>query len=104
MDERGAAVVISPHPKRREPREIDRDLYTWCHLVEKFFARLKEFKRIAMRADKTDQNFTALIYLRAPSSTHVESRQALDVSGPDRNTNAGINLRLQPASVSRRGV
>ena len=65
MDERGAAVVISPHPKRREPREIDRDLYTWRHLVENFFGKLKEFKRIAMRADKTDQSFAALIYLCA---------------------------------------
>jgi transposase len=65
MDERGAAVVISPHPKRREPREIDRDLYTGRHLVENFFGKLKEFKRIAMRADKTDQSFAALIYLCA---------------------------------------
>ena len=51
--------------KRREPREIDRDLYTWRHLVENFFGKLKEFKRIAMRADKTDQSFAALIYLCA---------------------------------------
>jgi transposase len=65
MDERGAAVVISQHPKRREPREIDRELYTWRHLVENFFGKLKEFKRIAMRADKTDQSFAALIYLCA---------------------------------------
>ena len=65
MDERGAAVVISQHPKRRQPREIDRDLYTWRHLVENFFGKLKEFKRIAMRADKTDQSFAALIYLCA---------------------------------------
>jgi transposase len=41
MDERGAAVVISQHPKRREPREIDRDLYTWRHLVENFFGKLQ---------------------------------------------------------------
>ena len=65
MDERGSAVVISQHPNRREPRQIDRDLYTWRHLVENFFGKLKEFKRIAMRADKTDQSFAALIYLCA---------------------------------------
>ena len=65
MDERGSAVVISQHPNRREPRPIDRDLYAWRHLVENVFGKLKEFKRIAMRADKTDQSFAALIYLCA---------------------------------------
>ena len=64
-DERGSAVVISQHPNRREPRQIDCDLYTWRHLVENFFGKLKEFKRIAMHADKTDQSFAALIYLCA---------------------------------------
>jgi transposase len=65
MDERGSAVDISQHPNRREPRQIDRDLYAWRHLFENFFGKLKEFKRIAMRADKTDQRFAALIYLCA---------------------------------------
>jgi transposase len=34
-------------------------------LIENFFGKLKEFKRIAMRADKTDKNFEAAIYLAA---------------------------------------
>ncbi|MEA2908800.1 MAG: hypothetical protein QOJ15_881, partial [Bradyrhizobium sp.] len=29
------------------------------------FCKLKEFKRIAMRADKTDQSFTAMIHIAA---------------------------------------
>jgi transposase len=44
---------------------IDAQLYKWRHLIENFFCKLKEFKRIAMRADKTDQNFEACIYLAA---------------------------------------
>ena len=40
-------------------------MYKWRHLIENFFGRLKEFKRIAMRADKTDQSFTSMIYLAA---------------------------------------
>src|ERR1700712_3990855 len=60
MDERGAAVVISQHPKRRKPREIDRDLDPWRHLVENFFGKLKEFKRIAMRAAQYTQYTTIL--------------------------------------------
>jgi len=35
------------------------------HLIENFFGKLKEFKRIALRADKTDKSFGAMIYLAA---------------------------------------
>ena len=35
------------------------------HLIENLFCKLKEFKRIALRADKTDQSFAAMIHLAA---------------------------------------
>ena len=63
LDERGAKLVISQHPRRASPRPIDRDIYKWRHLIENFFCKLKEFKRIAMRSDKTDQSFSAMIQL-----------------------------------------
>jgi transposase len=62
---RGAKVVISQHPRRSRPLAIDLEIYKWRHLIENFFCKLKEFKRIAMRADKTDQSFSAMIYLTA---------------------------------------
>ena len=62
---RGAKIVISQMPRRKEPLEIDRDIYKWRHLIENFFCKPKEFKRIAMRSDKTDTSFAAMIYLRA---------------------------------------
>jgi transposase len=65
LNERGAKIVISQHPRRARPLAIDAEIYKWRHLIENFFAKLKEFKRIAMRADKTDQSFAALIYLAA---------------------------------------
>ncbi len=65
LNERGAKVVIAQHPRRSSPLPIDADLYKWRHLIENFFGKLKEFKRIAMRADKTDQSFRAAIYLAA---------------------------------------
>ena len=40
-------------------------MYKWRQLIENFFCKLKEFKRIAMRADKTDQSFAALIHIAA---------------------------------------
>jgi transposase len=65
LSERGARIVISQRPDRRTPRAIDREIYKWRHLIENFFCRLKEFKRIAMRSDKTDQSFAAVIHLAA---------------------------------------
>jgi transposase len=65
LNQRGAKIVISQHPRRAQPLLIDADIYKWRHLIENFFAKLKEFKRIAMRDDKTDQSFAALIYLAA---------------------------------------
>ena len=63
LNERGAKVVISQMPQRKSPIDIDIEMYKWRHLIENFFCKLKEFKRIAMRACKTDQSFEALIYL-----------------------------------------
>ena len=61
MNERGAAICISQHPRRATPLSIDLELYKSRHLIENFFCKLKEFKRIAMRADKTDTSFAAMI-------------------------------------------
>jgi transposase len=65
LNERGAKIVISQRPQRVAPLSIDEDMYKWRHLVENFFCKLKEFKRIAMRACKTDQSFEAMILLCA---------------------------------------
>jgi transposase len=65
LDERGAKIVISQHPRRSRPLPIDAEIYNWRHLIENFFGKIKEFKRIALRADKTDQSFEAMIYLAA---------------------------------------
>lgn len=65
LNERGVKLVISQHPRRAAPLKIDAEIYKWRHLIENLFVKLKEFKRIAMRADKTDQSFSAMIYLTA---------------------------------------
>ncbi len=65
LDGRGSKVVISQHPRRTRPFDIDREMYKWRHLIESFFCKLKEFKRIAMRSDKTDQSFSTMIHLAA---------------------------------------
>ena len=65
LNDRGAKIVISQHQRRALPVPLDPELYKWRHLIENFFCKLKEFKRIAMRADKTDQSFNAIIHLAA---------------------------------------
>jgi transposase len=62
MDKRGAQIVISQRPQRRAPLQIDKEIYKWRHLIENFFAKLKEFKAIALRCEKTDRNFRAMIH------------------------------------------
>ena len=52
LNECGAKIVICQHPRRSAPLKIDAEIYNWRHLIENFFAKLKEFKRITMRADK----------------------------------------------------
>jgi len=65
LNKRGAKIVISQHPRRTKPLQIDKEIYKWRHLIENFFCKLKDFKRIAMRGDKTDQSFSAMIYATA---------------------------------------
>ena len=43
----------------------DEEKYKWRHLVENYFQKLKKFKRIAMRSDKTDESFISVIYIVA---------------------------------------
>ena len=65
LDARGAKAVISQRPRRIKPLNIDAEMYKWRHLIENFFCKLKEYKRIAMRSDKTDHSFAAMINLAA---------------------------------------
>ena len=71
LNQRGAKIVISQKVNRRAPLDLDRDVYKWRHLIENFFCKLKEFKRVAMRSCKTDTSFVAMIYL---SSALINSR------------------------------
>lgn len=63
LNARGTTICNSQRPQRRDPLEIDQEMYTWRHLVETFFCDLKDFKRIAKRADKTDTVFAAMIHV-----------------------------------------
>jgi transposase len=61
----GKRAVIPPKMRRRLPRDFDRHLYKARHLIENFFAKLKQYRAIATRYDKTARNFLAGIHLVA---------------------------------------
>ena len=61
----GKTAVIPSKANRRQPRDYDRELYKARCLVENFFAKLKQFRAIATRYDKTRRNFLAAVQLAA---------------------------------------
>lgn len=61
----GKDVVIPSKSNRKEPRYLDKHLYAARHLIENFFARLKQFRAIATRYDKTARNFLAAVHMAA---------------------------------------
>ena len=65
LNERGAVAVIPSKADRKVPIPHDSEIYKWRHLIENFFQKLKEFRRIATRYDKTDTSFAAAIHLVA---------------------------------------
>jgi len=59
----GAQAVIPPRKTRRELRPYDRHAYRERHLIECFFSRLKQFRRIATRYEKLARNFLSMLNL-----------------------------------------
>ncbi len=57
--------VIPPKSNRKEPRDYDRELYKARHLIENFFEKLKHYRAIATRYDKTATAFLGAIHLAA---------------------------------------
>jgi len=65
LREAGKAAVIPPKRNRTVRRAYDRDRYQARHLIENFFEKLKQYRAIATRYDKTKRNFLAAIHLAA---------------------------------------
>lgn len=56
-------AVIRPHPSRSSVPDDDRQLYKERHLVEVFFNRVKHFRRLATRYEKTARNYLAMVHI-----------------------------------------
>jgi transposase len=65
IEQMGAKVVIPPMARRRDQRAYDRDQYKHRNLIERFFCRMKHFRRIATRYDKLAARFSSFIAIVA---------------------------------------
>lgn len=63
--EAGIDVVIPPKRNRKVLRPYDADLYKERNKIERFFNKLKQFRRVATRYDKLLANFMGFVKLAA---------------------------------------
>ncbi len=65
LKDKGCVAVIPPKKNRLDPSKYDKDLYKSRHLIENFFAKLKQYRAIATRYDKTSESFLGAVYMAA---------------------------------------
>ncbi len=63
--EKGAVAVIPNNPSRAQKYPLDKHLYAQRHLIECCFSKLKQFRRVATRFEKTARNYLAAVTLAA---------------------------------------
>lgn len=57
----GHEPIVPPKTNRKDPWEYDHELYKRRNVVERLFRRLKGFRKVCTRYDKTDVMFLAFI-------------------------------------------
>ncbi|MFF0946451.1 IS5 family transposase [Rhizobium leguminosarum] len=62
---KGAVAVIPNNPSRAKKYPLDKDLYAQRHLIECCFSKLKQFRRVATRFEKTARNYQAVVTIAA---------------------------------------
>lgn len=63
IESRGAEAVIPSLKNRAEQRDYDRDRYKDRNLAERFWFKVKQYRRVATRYDKTARNFLAFVHV-----------------------------------------
>ena len=58
----GAEAVIPSQPRRRVPRALDRACYRQRNHIERLMGRLKQFRRLATRYDKTASSYLGFVH------------------------------------------
>ena len=63
LESKGKEAVIPSKSNRKHTRDYDKELYKARHLIENFFAKLKQYRAIATRYDKLANTFLEGIFL-----------------------------------------
>lgn len=63
ITDQGSQALIAPRSNRLHPRTFDRHIYKNRNLIERFFSRIKQFRRIATRYDKLATSFLSFVHL-----------------------------------------
>ena len=58
-------VVIPSRARSKKPRTIDKELYKQRNKVERYFNKLKNWRKVATRYEKTARNFIAITQFAA---------------------------------------
>jgi len=59
LHDRGALAVIPAKRNRKIHIPHDQEVYKWRHLIENYFSKIKEFRGVNTRYDKTDTSYEA---------------------------------------------
>jgi transposase len=65
IQSRDAEAVIPPRSNVKDQRKFDPYLYKERNLVERFINRIKQYRRVATRYEKTARNFLAFVQVAA---------------------------------------
>ena len=65
ISEHGGKIVIPPKSNTKLPWAYDKEIYKHRNVVERFFQRIKWFRCVATRYDKTDSSFLSFVYIAA---------------------------------------
>ena len=60
--ENGYVPIVPPKRNRKEPWQYDKERYKQRNEIERFFLRLKRFRRVFTRYDKLDVLFSGFIF------------------------------------------
>jgi transposase len=63
IEAKGAEAVIPTQRDRAQQRAIDREKYKDRNIAERFWSRIKQYRRVATRYDKTDECYMGFVHL-----------------------------------------
>ena len=66
---RGGTACIRPNRTRRVRKRYDKRRYRHRNIIERFFGRIKQYRRVATRYDKKPENFLGFVWLAAVLTT-----------------------------------